>query len=102
MRMQLRATEGGFLEDEDAIGFSFSVVDADGTEHYLTLQRQPESHPADEDSGIYVEFDGQSSAGCGYIAACRLTHDMISLDFSKPLSAAVTNLVGLDVNLKGM
>jgi len=99
MRMQLRATDGGFIEDEDAIGFSFSVIDAEGDEHYLNLQRQPESHPAEEDDGIYIEFDDQSSGGYGYIGACRLSREMMSLDFSKPVTSSLAMLTGLDVNL---
>lgn len=98
MRIALRATDGGFLADEDAVGFSFGAVDDAGVGHYLNLQRQAEDQPPEEDWGLYLEFDSQGSGRYGCIGACRLERDRLSIDLCKRLGPLAA-VEGFDVSL---
>jgi len=101
MRTTLRATDGGFLADEDAIGFSFAAIDDSGAEHYLNLQRQPEGRPSEEDWGIYLEFDDQAYGGYGCVGACRMRRELLSVDLCKALGQHGA-VEGFDVSLTGI
>jgi hypothetical protein len=100
MRFSLRATDGGFLADEHAVGFSFDAVDDAGAKHYLNLQRQPEDWPPHEDWGIHLEFDGQGYGGYGCLGACRVDREWLSIDLCKPLGPTpMAEVEGFDVSL---
>ena len=103
MRIFLRATDGGFLADEDAVGFSFGAVDDTGAEHYVNLQRQPEDWPPDEDWGIHLEFDNQAHSSYGCVGACRIDRERLSIDLCKPLGpGTLAKVEGFDISLTGI
>ena len=102
MRVEFQATEGGFLADEDAIGFTLGGGDEAGNKHYLNLQRSPESSDPEDDWGIYLEFDDQANSGYGCLAMCRLCRQRLSIEFSKPLGRWLPRLVGIEVGLLGI
>jgi hypothetical protein len=92
MRIAFRATEGGFQVDGYALVCGVIGIDADGAEHYLKFQRPPEGTAADEDWGVYIEYDDQINGEFGRIRECRLSRDLLSVDLSRQLGT----LVGVD------
>ena len=92
MRIAFRATEGGFVADEYALFCGLTGIDADGAEHYLNFQRSPEGTAADEDWGVYIEYDDQINGDYGHVRKCRLSRDLLSVDLSQQLGT----LVGVD------
>ena len=97
MRIAFRAIDGGWLSDEDTMGFSFGGIDEAGCEHYLNLQRSPKDD--DDDWGIHLEFDDQIWGDYGSVKQCRLTRDMLSVDICGPLSEHLGEVDGFDVRL---
>lgn len=92
MRIAFRAIEAGFEADEYVLVCGLAGVDADGAEHYLNLQRSPEGAAADEDWGVYIEYDDQINGEYGRVHKCRLSRDALSVNLSKQLGS----LVGTD------
>lgn len=98
MRIEFRAAEGGFEEDEYVLICGVSGNDADGIRHSFHFQRGPEDEPPEEDWGVYAEFDDQGYGGYRRIQRCRLTRDRLSVDLSGPLGH-LTGVEGFDVSL---
>jgi hypothetical protein len=92
MRITFRATNGGFEADEYALVCGLIGVDADGAVHYLNFQRSPEGTAADQDGGVYIEYDDQINGEHGRVRQCRLSRDLLSVDLSQQLGT----LVGVD------
>ena len=99
MRVAFRAREGGFIADEDAIGFSLAGNDDEGGEHYLNLHRSPEGTDPEEDWGIHLEFDSQGNSGYGCLSLCRLSRQLLAVELSKPLGQWHPEVEGFDVTL---
>jgi hypothetical protein len=106
MRIAFTAIDASFSDDGEVLYAVLSTGDNWGEEdgHYINFQRahedSPESQnvPSWEENGLYFEFDDQNFGGYGHLRSCRLSRDVLSVDFSKPLND-LPDVEGIDVRL---
>lgn len=76
------ATEAGIHEDEDVL---VAGVRAEGSELYVTFQREPEDYEFDEDWGIHFEFNDQINGAYECMRHCTLSRRRLHVELSRPI-----------------
>lgn len=101
MRIQIRATEGDFVEDDFSLVCGLCAIDAEGNQHGLYFERLTEVaavETPDEDWGIYVEFDEQINGAYNRVANCRICRTRLQVDLNGQLGH-LAGVDGFDVEL---
>jgi hypothetical protein len=104
MRLEFRAVEGGFGDEDDPIYCLICGVsgpDATGVEHYLNIQRGFEGEDPAEDWGVHCEFDGQGNGAYNCLRRFRLTSTTLEVEFLHPLDSQ-EKYTGVSVDLSGL
>jgi hypothetical protein len=104
MRLEFRADEGGFYTPDERMKIycllcGASGHGADGSKHYMTLQRGAENEDPDEDYGIRFEFDDQITGAYSNVRKCRLTRSSLEVILTHPkkkITEVAADISGLE------
>src|SRR5262245_44580940 len=88
MRIQFRATDGGFDADDFSIICGVDGHDAEGVEHALSFDALSETGEAEyprEGLRVHTQFDDQSNSAYDRVSRCRLSRTKLTVDLSAQL-----------------
>src|SRR5437868_5905468 len=91
MRIGFKATHAGLDTNEDAL-----ICGVSDSEHYLTFSRDAED--SEEDWGVHLEYDDQSSGDYNCVESCRLSRSELRVSLSRQLGR-LAGIEGFDIVL---